>query len=65
MGSKSSKMGSGYEHFHPKIDSAPLKANKNYYQIWGILYSKETNIDGLVRLFDACLGRYLSLTNSD
>ena len=27
------KMGSGYEHFHPKFDSAPLKAKKIYSQI--------------------------------
>ena len=26
-------MGSGYEHFPPKIDSAPLKAKKIYSQI--------------------------------
>jgi hypothetical protein len=31
--SESSKMGSGYQHFHPKIDSAPLKAGKKYSQI--------------------------------
>ena len=28
MGSNLQKMGSGYEHFHPKFDSAPLKAKK-------------------------------------
>ena len=27
------KMGSEYEHFHPKIDSAPLKAKQKYSQI--------------------------------
>ena len=26
---KSSKTGFGYQHFHPKVDSAPLRAKKN------------------------------------
>ena len=50
------KMASGYHHFHPKIDSAALKVDKKYSQIYGLLYSKET---ALQHGFNAAIGKLI------
>ena len=50
------KMGSGYEHFHPKFDSAPLKA-KNLFSNIGLTKPN--------RQYLTLLGGYLGPTNSD
>ena len=36
------KMGSGYQHFHPKIDSAPLKTKKIIFSNIGFIVFKRT-----------------------
>ena len=64
MGSTFSKMRSGYEFFHPKMDSAPLKAKKIIFSnIVFIVLNEE--IDKRIRVCEAEISSetYIKLPN--
>ena len=56
------KMGSGYEHFHPKFELGPLKQKKKYSQIQGLLYSKEP---ALQHRFNEAIGKLIRVLEAE
>ena len=61
-GQNPQKMASGYEHFQPNFDSAPLNAKKKYSQIYGLLYSKEP---ALQHRFNEAIGKLIRVCGAE